>query len=98
MEQIRQVLCFQKANMEYGCAAPLSSVDGRLWNADEKFESFGGLHHLVSGGLDNIATWFVEQLMPNSMRLSAPVTKIECAPNRVDVTFLSGEEPRTHVF
>ena len=61
------------ANLEYGCAAPLSRISMAHWNQDEAYGGFGGAHAMVEGGYGRVTDALAEDL---GVRLGAIVRSV----------------------
>ena len=93
-----------RANLEYGCAAPLSKVCLSHWNQDDTFGGFGGKHAMVVGGFGALLERAAERLSRSSsspsssssgavdLRLSTPVRSIRWGEESGDGSDSDGDE------
>ena len=89
----KRLLGWHWANLEYGCAAPLSRISMAHWNQDEAYGGFGGAHAMVEGGYGRVTDALAEGL---GVRLGAIVRSVrridgEGDAGGVEVVLADGE-------
>lgn len=88
----RRAVGWHLANLEYGCAAPLTSLSLPHWNQDEAGGGFGGPHAMVVGGYGALLERWVASLagLGVDVRLGEAVVSVAAVDGEGATVTLAG--------